>query len=156
MTDWVVGCIVDTTTYIHIIDMSVNGALNWVVHSQNTLCSRVQVGQTASENTCSGPTIYTHTSGAMYGGVPHLLLSFLSFPMCLNTVDRPKSDILTVSAITTLLHQSYLQQPHTTTHQLHPEGCSQVLYLCGPLPYCAGTPTGHQHDENRQQTTRWF
>ena len=29
--------------------------------------------------------------------MPHLLLSFLSLPMCLNTVDRPKSETFTVS-----------------------------------------------------------
>ena len=66
------------------------------------------------------PILYAysaHTSGAMYGGVPHLLLSFLSFPMCLNTVDRPKSEILTVSVVTTL-YQSHaiLYTDHKHTH----------------------------------------
>ena len=60
--------------------MSVNGALNWVVHSQNTLCSRVS--QMASENGAQDPLcIYTHlwsnvgwsaTSPAQFPLLPHV------------------------------------------------------------------------------------
>ena len=37
------------------------------------------------------------TSGAMYGGVPQQRVSFRSLPLCLKTVDKPKSDIFTTS-----------------------------------------------------------
>ena len=36
-------------------------------------------------------------SAYLRGGVPHFLFNFFSLPMCLNTVERPKSEIFNTS-----------------------------------------------------------
>ena len=48
--------------------------------------------------------VHVHTSGAIYGGVTQHLVSFLSLPLCLKTVDRPKSNIFTTSRQTNYKH----------------------------------------------------
>ena len=76
--------------------------------------------------------MHMHTSGAMYGGVPHFLLSFLSLPMCLYTVDRPKSDIFTVS-----VGNVQVKQPTVHVHELADvkNNCMFTTYRSHPIKY---------------------